>query len=108
MARYIAIDNYSGYIFGDSADFEGSIFSGTPLEYVEALDRSIGNYSREYDEQSFASSRNGASGYRVYRVDVSGSEAVTVVHDGQNQETIDAVETDGVPVCFIESRAMDW
>ena len=102
MARYIAIDNHSGYIFGDSADFEGRIFSGTPLEYVEALDRSIGNFDRVYDKKSFSACQNGGAGYLVYRADVNGSESVPLVYDGQDQETIDAIQSDCYPVCFIE------
>lgn len=90
MARYILIDNYTGYIWGDSADFEGRIFIGTPLEYARALDESLGEHGRIYEMQSSAD--NGSTtGYHVYRADINGSDAVPVVTDGQSQETIDSV-----------------
>ena len=89
MARYILIDNYSGFIWGDSADLNGKIFSGTALEFAKALDKSIGEHGRTYTEVSSLAANE--TGYRVYRADINGSDAVTIVHDGQNQETIDAV-----------------
>jgi hypothetical protein len=89
MARYILIDNHTGYIWGDSADLNGAIFSGTALEYAEALDVSLHDGGRAYTEQSRA--QPGQSGYHVYRADVDGSDAVPVVWDGQDQETIDSV-----------------
>ena len=104
MARYILIDNNSGYIWGDSADLEGKIFNGTPVEFAKALDESIGTYGREYDELSFSQHRSGYCGYRVYRADVRGSEAVAVVQDGQDQDMIDAVERDCAEVCFISIK----
>ena len=91
MARYILIDNYSGYIFGDSADLNGKIFAGTALEFAKALDESIGEYGRTYREQSRPDASN-QSGYHVYRADIDGSEAVPVAIDGQDQEMITAVE----------------
>ena len=102
MARYILIDNNSGYIWGDSADLNGRIFNGTPTEYAKALDESVGAFDREYETHSRAPS--GASGYHVYRADVDGSEAVPVVHDGQSQDEIGAVERDCKYVCFIETK----
>ena len=102
MARYILIDKNSGFIFGDSADFKGGIFSGSALEYAKALDESIGNFGRDYDVKPVADCRGGGAGYIVFRADVNGSDAVPVVHDGQDQETIDAVERDCEAICFIE------
>ena len=90
MARYILIDNYSGFIWGDSADLDGAIFSGTALEFAKALDESIGEHGRTYTKQSRADASS-QLGYHVYRADINGSDAVTIVHDGQSQETIDAV-----------------
>ena len=52
MTRYILIDNCSGYIFGDSADLNGRIFTGTPTEYAAALDASIGERGRVYEAVS--------------------------------------------------------
>ena len=89
MARYILIDNHTGYIWGDSADLNGAIFSGTAVEYARALDESLHDHGRIYNAQSRA--EPGQTGYHVYRADIDGSEAVAVVMDGQSQETIDAV-----------------
>jgi hypothetical protein len=94
MARYILIDNYSGYIFGDSADLNGHIFSGTPVEFAAALDASIGDHGRTYEDVSRHTLASNEAGYHVYRADVDGSEAVAVVSDGEDQETIDAVVQD--------------
>lgn len=91
MARYILIDNCAGYIFGDSADLNGHIFSGTPVEFAAALDASIGEHGRTYEDVSRHALASNETGYHVYRADVDGSEAVAVVWDGQDQETIDAV-----------------
>ena len=90
MARYILIDNYSGFIWGDSADLEGKIFSGTALDFARVLDESNHAHGCIYTEQPRPDAGN-QSGYHVYRADINGSDAVTVVHDGQNRETIDAV-----------------
>ena len=102
MARYILIDNESGYIWGDSADLDGRIFTGTPAEYAAALDASLGKPGLVYEECSAHAlgaigSTHAAvrvSGYHVYRADIGASEVVPVVWDGQDQETIGAVERD--------------
>jgi hypothetical protein len=89
MARYILIDNHSGYIFGDTADFA----TGAALEPCDAartLDESIGEHGRYYDLMRH-NPNDTRGGYHVYRADIDGSEAVAVVHDGQDRETIDAV-----------------
>jgi hypothetical protein len=105
MARYILIDNNSGYIWGDSADLEGKIFDGTPAEFAKKLDESLGTYGREYDELSFSQHRSDTrSGYRVYRADVRGSDTVAIVQDGRDQDMIDAVERDCAEDCFISIR----
>ena len=90
MARYILIDNCSGFIWGDSADLNNKIFAGTALEFAKALDESIGEHGRTYEEQNRPDASN-QIGYHVYRADIDGSDAVTIVRDGQDQETIDAV-----------------
>ena len=94
MARYILIDNGTGYIFGDSADHNGTIFTGTPVEYARAVDESVGEFGREYSECSHGALASNATGYHVYRADVGGSDAVCVVQDGQDAETIEAVLRD--------------
>lgn len=95
MARYILIDNASGYIWGDSADLEGQIFSGTPLEFAAALDHHVGTHTpRTYEDVSRSALASNETGYHVYRADLNGSEAVPVVQNGQDQEMIEAVERD--------------
>ena len=93
MPRYILIDNHSGYIWGDSADLNGAIFDGTPLEFAAALDASLHQPSDTYEEVSHRALASDESGYHVYRAD-GGSHAVPVVYNGQDRETIEAVERD--------------
>lgn len=93
MARFIAIDNYSGYIFGDSADLNGHIWIGdNPVEFVRALDESIGEYGKGYEEA--AELKSSETGYSVYRADINGSEAVTLIQDGTEEDMIRAVMAD--------------
>jgi hypothetical protein len=125
--RVILIDNYSGYIWGDSADYKGRAFTaddalairvamGTfspgmrgsrqteddfAVAYAAAMDNEIGGETRDYEMLSESAARNGGDGYRAYRVDVDGSEAVGVVHDGQDEETIEAVMTSCRMIGFI-------
>jgi len=102
MARYILIDNCSGYVAAASADLNGKIFAGEPLEFAAALDASLGKPGLGYEECSAHAlgaigSTHAAvrvSGYHVYRADVAASEAVPIVQDGQDQETIEAVARD--------------
>jgi hypothetical protein len=94
MARYILIDNCSGYIYGDSADIGGGIVTGTPVEVAAALDASIGTHGRAYGECGRRELAGSETGYHVYRADIDGSEAVPLVHDGQDRETIEAVLRD--------------
>lgn len=88
MARYILIDNGSGYIFGDTADYANADLD--PIEAARTLDESIGEHGRNYGRICH-NPQDGRTGYHIYRADVNGSEAVTVVNDGQDQDTIDAV-----------------
>jgi hypothetical protein len=94
MARYILIDNASGYIWGDSADLGGKIFVGTPVEFAAALDASIGAPGREYEETSRRALGSQEAGYHVYRADIGGSEAVPLIQDGKDKEMIEAVVRD--------------
>jgi hypothetical protein len=100
MARYILIDNYTGYVFGDSADIDGRIVTGTPCEVASALDASIGEHGRTYTERPSAP-RDTSTGYHVYRADINGSEAVPVATDGQDAEYIAAVQRDCEFVCYV-------
>jgi hypothetical protein len=131
--RVILIDNYSGFIWGDSADHKGRAFTlddalairvamGTfrpgmrasqqteddfAVAYAAAMDADIGGETRDYEMLSSSAARNGGAGYRAYRADVDGSEAVGVVHDGQDEETIEAVETNCRLLGFIAYRDRD-
>lgn len=92
MARYILIDDASGYIWGDTADLAGWRESEqTPVEAARLLDESLGEHGRTYED---VSRLDGHSGYRVYRADVRGSEQVPSIHDGRDPEMIEAVERD--------------
>lgn len=94
MARYIFIDNSSGYIWGDSADLDGRIHEGTALEFAAQLDHSIdpsAAANRTYEWASRAEFSN-ETGYHVYRADVNGSDAVPIARDGQDREMIRAVQ----------------
>ena len=98
--RYIIQDNYTGYIWGDSADFAAG--KDAPDSIVAAcrmLDESIGECERTYKEVSRLS---GQAGYIVYRADINGSEAVPIVQDGQDQETIEAVERECQLLGYVE------
>lgn len=95
MARFILIDNCSGYIFGDTADFMANRQSGaSPTEAARALDESIGEHGRAYEEVGRRELASNETGYHVYRADVGGSDAVATVENGQDRETIDAVLRD--------------
>lgn len=90
MTRYIIQDAYTGFIWGDTADFAVGRHFDEITEACEALDQSLGTYDRTYEEV-YGGLRSD-TGYIVYRADVDNSEAVPIVQDGQDQETIDAVE----------------
>ena len=90
MARYIFIDRYSSYIWGDSANIGGKIVTGTPCEVAEALDKSVGEVQYKHYWETRKSDADAT--YDVYRVDIDGSEQVGII--GQNEELIDAVKRD--------------
>lgn len=80
--RLILINTTTGYIDGDTADFlAGTDWEHTPESAVRRLVDHIGS----------TEASQGAE-YAVYRADINGSEAVPVVMDGQDRETIEAVE----------------
>lgn len=101
MARYILIDSNSGYVFGDTADFANGRSDLTPVEAARLLDESIGEQGRLYVERS-SDPKSTVTGYHVYRADVRGSEAVPVVHDGQDSDTISEVMELCDYVAFVE------
>lgn len=107
MARYIFIDNASGYIFVDTADlpgYDGSITDEAQgvIEAARCFNAELGydpdecSYEVRYDRSG------GDSAYTVYRADIGGSEMVPVVTNGQDEETIEAVERDCDRVCSLK------
>jgi hypothetical protein len=103
MPRYILIDNNSGYIWGDSADFAAHIQSDLePIEAARTLDASLGATGAYWETNS----TDPHTCYHVYRADVAGSEAVPVISDGQDQEMIDAVERDCKYITSIARRSV--
>lgn len=98
--HFILIDTNSGYIFADTRDLAGYDPSyATGLRYAEGIDAAA-KYAAETLDRSLMSevdgyeivSRGTPDSYDAYRVDINGSEAVALVWDGQDQETIDTVE----------------
>jgi hypothetical protein len=99
MPRFILIDEHSGFIYGDTADLpRDHLIEGeqagdlelTPELAARWVDEAEGGkYGRRYSLTSHMP--QGASGYHVYRADVGGSDAVPLVWDGQDRETIEAV-----------------
>lgn len=85
MPRFIIVDAYSGFIWGDTGDLDGP----APIEACQRLDESLGAFGRTYAE---VPRLPGDTGYIVYRADIGGSEAVPLVRDGQDPETIADVE----------------
>jgi hypothetical protein len=92
MPRYILIDSNSGYIWGDSGDIDGPARDEAPIDAARRLDESLREYGRIYTEVNAHELDGNQSGYRVYCADVDGSEAVPLVVDGQNPETIREVK----------------
>jgi hypothetical protein len=105
MPAYIIIDAYSGYIWGDTRNFDGKTYNAESItDACAALDRTLGEFGRTYAQVPQLS---GMTGYVVYRVDIDGSEAVPVVRDGQDQDTIDAVERDCDLIGYVEVTSND-
>ena len=93
MAHYILIDQNSGYIWGDSADIDGKIVTGTPCEVAKVLDESIGGLDQPLEyEETYQTDVNAT--YDVYRADGYGSEQIAVIQNGQDADTINAVVRD--------------
>lgn len=83
MARYIMIDNYTGYIWGDAV-------AETPQDAARKIDEALGEYDRDYSELRI-DPRDTSTGYHVYRADVDGAQVPSQIDDGQDGDTIDAV-----------------
>src|SRR5262245_25740327 len=90
--RYILIDNHSGFVWGDSADYAPDETNMTPCRAVAALDETIaGHVDCDYEEHGpgFVPASN-ESAYFVY---VAPSD-FPLVEDGQSKAQIEAVERD--------------
>jgi len=115
--RLILIDNHSRLIFGDTANYRlggldewrdnnsdnSSDIERLSLLAARLLDDSIGEHGREYEFINY-DPHDTRTGYFIYRADINGSDALPVVTDGRNQETIDAVERDCRFEKFVECR----
>lgn len=93
MARYILIDDASGFIWSDTGDLDGPARQESPVDAARRTDEHFCEFSRTYTEHGPDYRPNGAGAYHVYRADIDGSEAVSLVWDGQDQATIEDVET---------------
>ena len=120
--RYILIENASGHIFGDTADMPNvpiSTSGGYPMTQSELTGRDgpilaarwldeakIREFGRAYTEVYALASNE--TGYRAYRADANGSDAIATVQNGQDQDTINAVIADCELVAIIRvNNAMD-
>ena len=92
MTRYILIDNYTGYIWGDTGDLDGPARGETPEDAAKRLDESLHTFGRVYETHgpNYRPAANDGA-YHVHSADVDGSEAVMLVWDGQDRETINSV-----------------
>jgi hypothetical protein len=98
MARFIIIDQNSGYIYGDTGDLNGPARDETPSDACRRLDIHIaGSDAAECDYVEHGPNYQPAfneHAYHVFRADIDGSEAIPLVADGQDQATIETVERD--------------
>ena len=88
--RIILIDNNSGFIFGDTADFAAGVQIDSIQQAAELLDASLNVTDRVYSVIG-RNPNSDCTGYDCYRADIDGSDVVPVVHDGQDSQTIAGV-----------------
>lgn len=93
MARYILIDNHSGLIFADTGDLNGAARDETPIEAAARFDRESHYTNTSYEDVPRATMHANAIGFHVYRADIDGSEAVPLVVNGEDEATIQEVES---------------
>ena len=115
--RLILIDNNSGLIIADAANYrlgnldewrDNNSDNDSDIERVSLLaarllDDSIGEHGCEYEFISYDPSDT-RTGCLIYRADIDGSEALPVVVEERNQETIDAVKRYCRLKGFVECR----
>ena len=115
--RLILIDNNSGLVFGDTANYllaslndwrennsnNNSDTARMSLIAARLLDETIGEHGREYGFVN-CDPRETRTGYLIYRADIDGSDAVPVVTDGQNRELIHSVRSACRLEGFVECR----
>jgi hypothetical protein len=94
MKRYILIHNRSGFIFGDSANFDGEPYLDDPYGFAEAVCASLDPSGELWCCGWIDGRDTTANGFYYYRADLSKGEAVPLALDWQDQATIDAIERD--------------
>lgn len=98
MTRYILIDSNSGYVWGDTADLDGSARDETPEDAARRLDKNVGGRDAWNHAYTFHhSGRPHGNGYFIYRA----AESFPIVADGQSAETIRAVQRDCAYLGFV-------
>lgn len=98
MSRFILIDNKSGYIFGDTADYAAGESDLSPAGAARLLDLSIGEHNRTYTELAEKPAQAQA-GYDVYSLDRPG--VIDVVTEGQDRDFIAEVIRTGKYAAFV-------
>jgi hypothetical protein len=115
--RLILIDNGSGFIFGDTAEYlagqsgwkddaSGDDQDLEPLALLAArlLDESIGEFGREYVFIAH-NPRDTSTGYHIYRADEQGRQTLPLVDDGQDQTMIEFVMENCPYLGFVRCEA---
>lgn len=105
MARYILIDNASGYIWGDTAALDVPA-DATPIDAARALDASLGVTGRIYLQTSATVGTRPAANATAYWIHEAGP-AFPPVQDGQDAATIRAVERDCPLVAIVHVTEAD-
>jgi len=102
MPRYIIIDNNTGYIFGDTHNVNGKLAeAGDAIDACRVIDEGLGVYERRYEGVNFHRlATSTETGYHVYRAE-AGAEDFPPVIDGQDRETIAAVERDCIYITSV-------
>ncbi len=103
--RIILIDQASGYVFADSADFEGKVFNVPYPEYASVFAKAVDTKVLRQEERDYSlgSAVGDNGGYVVFEADEQ-CELVPVITDGQSQAQIDAVLMHGRYVGFLKVR----